>query len=131
LALWIWFLLFLSDNDKEKVWILSLHSGFDEDDDDNDKVNNFLFMMTWRTMFSGHHFTVGMMLPSWNGFLRSLLHLVVVRSGHDEGLVRIDLPLKAILIGFELGRLRFFSSPMVEERRPKKEENVQFCLQKC
>jgi hypothetical protein len=42
------------------------------------------------------------MLPLWNKFLRSLLHFVVVRSD----LVRINLPLKPVSIGFELGRLK-------------------------
>jgi hypothetical protein len=32
---------------------------------------------------------VEMMSPPWNNFFRSLLHFVMVRSGHDEGLGRI------------------------------------------
>nr|TKV94308.1 hypothetical protein SEVIR_9G285400v2 [Setaria viridis] len=37
-----------------------------------------------------------MMLPSWNNFLQVLLHLVLVRSNHDERLVRIILLLELI-----------------------------------
>jgi hypothetical protein len=29
------------------------------------------------------------MSPSWNNFLRSLLYFIVVRIGHDQGVVRI------------------------------------------
>jgi len=46
-----------------------------------------------------------MMLPPWNNFVWSFLRFVVVRSDHDEGLVRINLPLKPIT-GIELGRSR-------------------------
>jgi hypothetical protein len=40
------------------------------------------------------------MLLSWNKFLWTLLRFVMVRSGHNKGLVSINLPLKPILIGF-------------------------------
>nr|TKW17910.1 hypothetical protein SEVIR_5G399800v2 [Setaria viridis] len=53
-----------------------------------------------------------MMLSSWNNFLQSLLHFVVVRSNHDESLVRIILPLELMLISLGLE----------EEERYKKEE---------
>jgi hypothetical protein len=47
-----------------------------------------------------------MMLPPWNNFLWSFLCFIMVRSNHDEGLVRISLRLKPITFGFELGRFR-------------------------
>jgi hypothetical protein len=100
----IWFLPFLSDNSNGEGWIWSLHSGFDEDDDSD--VNNFLCMMTWRIRVLNEDIKVGMILPSWKFFLQFLVHFVVVRSDHNEWLVRINLSLKPILIGFELGRLR-------------------------
>ncbi|KAF8712945.1 hypothetical protein HU200_028731 [Digitaria exilis] len=54
-----------------------------------------------------------MMLPPWNNFLRSLFYFVVVRSYHDEGLVRINLPMELITFGFE-----------EEKERQKKEEDL-------
>jgi hypothetical protein len=49
---------------------------------------------------------VGMMLSLRNKFARSLFHFLVIRSNHDKGLVRINLPFKLISIGFELKRMR-------------------------
>jgi hypothetical protein len=57
----------------------------------------------------------------------------VVRSNHNERIVRINLALMPILIGFELGRLRLFflllSRHKEDEERYKKEEDALFCLQ--
>ncbi|RCV45773.1 hypothetical protein SETIT_9G480000v2 [Setaria italica] len=62
-----------------------------------------------------------MMLPSWNNFLQPLLHFVVVRSNHDERLVRIILPIELMLISLE-----------EEERRKKEEEDfARSSLQGC
>jgi hypothetical protein len=48
-----------------------------------------------------------MILLPWNIFFLSLLHFVVVRCDHDEGLVvRISPPLKPINGIGELGRFR-------------------------
>jgi hypothetical protein len=107
LVLGICFLLF-SNNGEEEGWIWSLHSGFNEDDDGSNDISNFLRMTTWRIRFLNGDIKARMMLPSWNKFLRSLPRFVVVRSDHNEGLVRINLPLKSISIGFELGRFRLF-----------------------
>jgi hypothetical protein len=41
-------------------------------------------MTTWRHLFPDGGIKAEMMSPPWNNFLRSLLHFVVVRSGHDE-----------------------------------------------
>jgi hypothetical protein len=136
LVLGIWFLLLLSDNGQEEEWFWSLHSSFDEDDDDDgDDGNNFLRMTTSRIRFPTSDIKVRMMLLSWNKYLWSLLHFVVVRSDHNEGLVRINLPLKLILIGFELGRLRSVFLHLrwykEEEGKHKKEEDDQFHLQEC
>jgi hypothetical protein len=126
----IWFLLFLSNNGKEERWIWSLHNGFDEDDNGCNNVSNFLCMMTWRIRFLVCDIKAGMMLTSWNKFLRSLLLFLVVRSDHNEGLVRINLPLKSISVGFEFGRLRlvFLLLQWQKEERRHKKEDVQFCL---
>ncbi|RCV12314.1 hypothetical protein SETIT_2G259200v2 [Setaria italica] len=68
-----------------------------------------------------------MMLPSWHNFLQPLLHFVMVRSNHDERLVRIILPLELMLISLGLGK---FGS---EEERCRKEEEdfAQSRLQGC
>jgi hypothetical protein len=63
-------------------------------------------MTTWRIRIPDGNIKVGMMLLLWNKFLRSLIYFVVVRSDHNKRLVRINLPLKPISIGFDLGRLR-------------------------
>ncbi|RCV43289.1 hypothetical protein SETIT_9G282500v2 [Setaria italica] len=61
-----------------------------------------------------------MMLPSWNNFLQVLLHLVLVRSNHDERLVRIILLLELI------GRKR-----KKKNARRKKEDFAWSSLQGC
>ena len=69
-----------------------------------------------------------MVLLSWNNFLRPLLCFVVVRSNHDEGLVRINLSSK--LMSISLGSNRLGSVSLLhrwqkeeEERRKKEEED--------
>jgi hypothetical protein len=101
---------------------LSLHSGFDEDDDDDNDISNLLRIMAWRIRFLDGNIKAGMMLSSWNKFLRSLLYFVVVRPDNNEGLVRINLPLKLISIGFELVRLRLVFLLLTEVRRRKTQE---------
>jgi hypothetical protein len=48
-------------------------------------------MTTWRTKVPDGGIKAGMMLPSWNKFLQSLLYFSVVRFDHNKGLVRINL----------------------------------------
>jgi hypothetical protein len=60
-----------------------------------------------------------MMSPPWNNFLRSLLHFVVVRSGHDEGPRRIIF--RSVFL-----TLRWQKEE--EEGRHQKEEVPQFRL---
>jgi hypothetical protein len=67
----------------------SLHGGSVEDEGDNVGVSIFIDMTTWRLLFPDGGIKAGMMSPSWNNFLRSLLRFIVVRSDHDEGLGRI------------------------------------------
>ena len=81
LVLDIYFLL--SGDGKGAGWIRLLHGGSVEDDGDTD-VNNFIDLTTWRFGFPGGDIKVEMMPPSWNNFLRSLLHFVVVRSNHND-----------------------------------------------
>lgn len=77
------------------------------------------------------------MLPPWNNFLWSLLRFVVVRSDHNERLVRINLPLNPINFGLEVGRFGSISLILrwqkKEEGRHKKEEEnyAQFRLYEC
>ena len=61
-----------------------------------------------------------MSLP-WNIFLRSLLHFVVVRSSHDEGLGRIIFRSIFLILWWQ----------KEEEGRQKREEVSQLCLQEC
>ena len=86
-------------------WNRLLHGGSVEDEDDNFGVSIFINMMTWRLLFLDGSNKAEIMSPPWNNFLRSLLCFVVVRSDHDEGPVRINLPIKSIT-GIELGRFR-------------------------
>jgi hypothetical protein len=48
-------------------------------------------MTTWSLLFPDGDIKTEMVSPSWNNFLWSLLHFIVVRSGHNEGLGRIIL----------------------------------------
>ena len=57
------------------------------------------------------------MSPPWNNFLRSVLRFVVVRSGHDEGLGRINFRSGFLIIRWQK-----------EEGRRKKEEVSQLRL---
>jgi hypothetical protein len=63
---------------------------------------------------------VGMILSSWNKFLRSLLY-VVVKSNNNEGLVRT--------IHFELGRLRLIIFHL-NDRRKKENKRKNMCKRK-
>jgi hypothetical protein len=67
-----------------KIYSL-LHSNFDEDDDGGNDVSNLLRMTIWRISFSDNNVKVGMILSSWNKFLRSLFYFIVVRSNHNKG----------------------------------------------
>nr|TKW40878.1 hypothetical protein SEVIR_1G275400v2 [Setaria viridis] len=62
-------------------------------------------MTTWRIRFSYGDIEVGVVLLSWNNFLRPLLRFVMVRSNHDERLVRIILLLELMLISLGLACL--------------------------
>ena len=84
-------LLLLLSGDSEGVgWIRFLHGNSVEDEDDNYGINNFLGMTTWILFFPNGNIKAVMMSPLWNNFLRSSLRFVMVRSGHDEGLGRIN-----------------------------------------
>ena len=60
------------------------------------------------------------MSPSWNIFLWSLLHFVVVRSDHNEGLGRIGFRTVFLILRWQK-----------EEGKHKKEEVSQLRLQGC
>lgn len=74
-----------------------------EDGGDNYGVNNVLGMVTWRIRFPDGNIEAGIMFLLCNNFLLSFFCFVVVRSDHNERLVRINLPHNPITFGFELG----------------------------
>jgi hypothetical protein len=76
-------------------------------------------------------FSDRIILSSWNKFLWFVLHFVVLRCDHNEWLVRINLPLKPISIGFELGRLKlvFLLLRWQKEEEGRHKKDVQFHLQ--
>jgi hypothetical protein len=82
-------LLRLFGDGEGKGWNRLLHGGNVEDQGNNFGVSIFIDMTTWRLLFPDGDIKAEMMWSLWNNFLRSLLHFVMVRSGHDEGLGRI------------------------------------------
>jgi hypothetical protein len=78
-------LVLLSGDDEGEGWNRLLRGGSVEDEGDNFGVSIFFDMTTWRLLFPDGGIKTKMMSPPWNNFLRSLLHFVVIRSGHDEG----------------------------------------------
>ena len=87
----ICFLLLLSGNGEEIGWLESLHGGSEEGGGGIYCVGNLLGATTWRIRFPDGVIEVGMVPSSWNNFLWPLLCFVVVRSNHNERLVRISL----------------------------------------
>jgi hypothetical protein len=77
------YLLLLSGDSERAGWNRFLYGGSVEDGGDNYDIS-ILTGMTTRRLFIAE---MGSSL--WNNFLRSLLHFIMVRSGHDEGLGRI------------------------------------------
>ena len=79
----------------------------------------------------------GMVPSSWNNFLRPLLRFVVVRSNHGEGLVRIILSPKLMLISLGSDRLGSVSllhrwqKEEEEKRKKEKEDRARSSLQGC
>ena len=112
-------LLLLPDDGEGAGWIRFLHGDSVEDEGDI-SVNNFIGLTTWRLGFPNGDIKTKMMSSSWNNFLWTLLHFVVVRSYYDKGLGRISLPLKQIT-GIELGKSDQFSF-FFGGRRKKKED---------
>jgi hypothetical protein len=113
-------LLLFSGDDEGEGWNRLLHDGSVKDGGDNFGVSIFINMTTRRLLFSDGGIKAEMMSLPWNNFLRSLLHFIVVRSDHDEGLERIIF--KSVFL-----TLRWQKQ---EEEGQQKEEVSQFCLQK-
>jgi hypothetical protein len=67
--------------------------------------------MTWRLLFPNSDINGEMMSPPWNNFFRSLLHFIVVRSGHDEGLGRISFRLGFLIFRWQKEKEGSFSTP--------------------
>ncbi|KAG0514488.1 hypothetical protein BDA96_10G196100 [Sorghum bicolor] len=78
-------------------------------------------MTAWRLLFPDGGIKAEMMSPPWNNFLQSLLHFIVVRSSHNEGLGRIIFRLVILSLRWQ----------KEEEGRHQKEEVPQFRLLKC
>jgi len=102
------------------------------EDEGDISVSNFNGLTTWRLGFLDGDIKAEMVSSSWNNFHRFLLRFVVVRSNHDEGLVRINMSLKPIN-GSELGRFRLVFLILrwqkeEEERHEKEEVYAQFRL---
>ena len=98
LVLGIYLLILLSGDSEGAGWIRFFHGGSVENEGDNYGVNNFLGMMTWKLFFLNGDIEEEMMSPPWINFLRSVLHFVVVRSGHDEGIGRISFRLVFLIL---------------------------------
>ncbi|CAL5076055.1 unnamed protein product [Urochloa decumbens] len=131
------FLLLLSGNGEEIGWFGFLHGGTNEGGDGIYGVDNFLGAKTWRFRFPDGDIEAGMVPSSWNNFLRPLLRFVVVRSNHDERLVRRSLSPE--MMSISLGSDRLGSVSLLhrwqneEEERRKKEEKdcARSSLQEC
>jgi hypothetical protein len=85
----IYFLLLSSDGERAR-WNHFLHGGSVEDEDDNYGVSILTDLSTWTLLFSDGDIKAEMVSPPWNNFLRSLLRFIVVRSGHNKELGRIN-----------------------------------------
>ena len=109
------YLILLLGNGEGAGWIRFLHGGSVEDEGDNYSVNNFTGMTTQRPFFPGGD------IKACYKFLRSPLHFVVVRFGHDEGLGRIIF--RSVFLNLLWQK--------EEEGRYKKEEVSQLRLQGC
>ena len=77
-------------------------------------------MLIMRLLFPDGDIKAEMMSPSWNNFLRSLLHFVVVRSDHNEGLGKISFRSVFLILRWQK-----------EEGRHQKEEVSPLRLQEC
>lgn len=86
------FPLFVSANDEEVGFGLSMATPIYKDDGDTYGVSNFLGTKASIIRFLGGGIEAGMMLSLWNNFLQSLLRFVVVRSNNNESIRRIILP---------------------------------------
>ena len=114
----IYFLLLLSGDGERVGWNRFLHDGSTEDEGDNYDISNFIGMTTWRLFFPDDDIKAETMSPLWNNFLRSLLHFVVFRSGHDEGLGKKSFRPVFLILRWQ----------KEEERKHKKEEKSQLRL---
>jgi len=110
LVLGIYFLLF-SDDDEMVGWNWFFHGGSVEDADNNYGVGILTDLTTWRLLFP---------MATWNNFLRSFHRFIVVRSGHDEGLRRINFRSVFLILRWQK-----------EEERHQKEEVSQIRLHEC
>ena len=110
-------LLLLSGDGERAGWNHFLHGGSIENEGDNYGVS-VLTSMTWRLLFPDDDIKAKMVSPLWNNFIRSLLHFIMVRSGHDEGLGRINFRSVFLILWWQ----------KKEEGRHQKEEVSQLHL---
>jgi len=90
--------------------------------DNNYGVGVLIGLTTWRLLFPGGDIEVEMVSLLWSNFLRSLLHFIVVISGHDEGLGRINFRSVFLILWWHKEE---------EEGRHQKEEVSQLRLHEC
>jgi hypothetical protein len=89
--------LLLSGHGERVGWNRFLYDGSVEDEGDNYGVS-ILTSRTWKLLFSDDDIKTEMVSPPWKNFLRSLLRFIVVRSGHDKGLVRVSFRLLFLIL---------------------------------
>jgi hypothetical protein len=99
--------LLLSGDGERAEWNRFLHGGSVKDEGDNYDVS-ILTSMTWRFLFPNGDINGEMMSPPSNNFFRSLLHFIVVRSGHDEGLGRISFRSVFLILRWQKEKRRKF-----------------------
>jgi hypothetical protein len=99
----ICFLLIFFGNGGEIGWLGFLHGRSNEGGGGIYDINNFLGTATWRFRFPDGDIEAKMVPSSMNNFLLPLLHFVMVRSNHNERLVRISLSPELMLMLVSLG----------------------------
>lgn len=99
----ICFPFLLSVNGDEIGLIGSLHDGFNGGGIYD--ASNLLGASAWKFRFPDGDTEAEIVPSSWNDFLRLLFRFVVIRSNHDERLVRLNMFFKVMAISLGMDRL--------------------------